>query len=211
MPTRVSPVEQIRAEIDELFASEQELGQVLEQVARLSVRLVIQAALEAEVTEFLGRDRYARGERDRVGYRNGHAELQVKTTAGPVVLERPKLRGTDQAVCLAAVGQGGVAHQCAGGAGAVGVCAWPIRARRGGRAGRGAGPRGGAVAVDRQPDLRGDQDQVRCLDGPRPVRDRAGVPVLRWQPLSDAPGRSGRAGAVRLGDHHPGGAGAGRG
>jgi putative transposase len=56
----------------------------------------MQAALEAEVTEFLGRDRYVRGERDRAGYRNGHAEVTVKTTAGPVVLERPKLRGTDQ-------------------------------------------------------------------------------------------------------------------
>jgi transposase-like protein len=62
----------------------------------LSVRLVMQAALEAEISEFLGRDRYARGERERAGYRNGHAELTVKTTAGPVVLERPKLRGTAQ-------------------------------------------------------------------------------------------------------------------
>jgi putative transposase len=61
VPARVSPVEQIRAQIDALFASEQDLGQVLEQVARLSVRLVMQAALEAEVTEFLGRDRYVRG------------------------------------------------------------------------------------------------------------------------------------------------------
>ena len=38
MPARLSPVERIRAQIDELFASEQELGQVLEQAARLSVR-----------------------------------------------------------------------------------------------------------------------------------------------------------------------------
>ena len=106
MPARVSPVERVRAEIDELFASEQELGQVLEQVARLSVRLVIQAALEAEVTEFLGRDRYARGERDRAGYRNGHAELQVKTTAGPVLLQRPKLRGTDQPFASRLLGKG---------------------------------------------------------------------------------------------------------
>jgi hypothetical protein len=36
-----------RAQIDELFASKQDLAQVLEQVARLSVRLVMQAALEA--------------------------------------------------------------------------------------------------------------------------------------------------------------------
>jgi putative transposase len=106
VPARVSPTEQIRAEIDELFASEQDLGQVLEQVARLSVRLVMQAALEAEVTEFLGRDRYVRGERDRAGYRNGHAELHVKTTAGPVVLERPKLRGTDQPFASRLLGKG---------------------------------------------------------------------------------------------------------
>jgi putative transposase len=89
VPPRLSPTERVRAQIDALFASDQELGQVLEEVARLSVRLVMQAALEAEVSEFFGRDRYQRGERERVGYRNGHAELTVKTTAGPVVLERP--------------------------------------------------------------------------------------------------------------------------
>jgi transposase-like protein len=99
-------VERIRAQIDELFASNQELGQVLEQVARLSVRLVMQAAVEAEVTEFLGRARYVRGERERAGYRNGHAELTVKTTAGPVVLERPKLRGTTELFASRLLGKG---------------------------------------------------------------------------------------------------------
>jgi putative transposase len=72
----------------------------------LSVRLVMQAALEAEISEFLGRDRYARGERERAGYRNGHAELTVKTTAGPVVLERPKLRGTAQPFASRLLGKG---------------------------------------------------------------------------------------------------------
>jgi len=106
VPPRLSAAERIRAQIDELFASEQDLGQVLEQVARLSVRLVVQAALEAAVSEFLGRDRYARGDRDRAGYRNGHAELTVKTTAGPVVLERPKLRGTTQPFTSRLLGKG---------------------------------------------------------------------------------------------------------
>jgi hypothetical protein len=106
VPPRLSPAERVRAEIDELFASEQDLGEVLEEVARLSVRLVIQAAVEAEVTEFLGRDRYARGERERAGHRNGHAELTVKTTAGPVVLERPKLRGTTEPFTSRLLGKG---------------------------------------------------------------------------------------------------------
>jgi len=78
----------------------------VEDVARLSVRLVIQAALEAEVAEFLGRDRYQRGERERVGYRNGHQPVQIKTTAGPVVLERPKLRDTDQPFASRLLGKG---------------------------------------------------------------------------------------------------------
>ena len=106
MPARVSPVERIRAQIDELFASEQDLGRVLEDVARLSVRLVIQAALEAEVTEFLGRDRYQRGERILLGSRNGHQPIEVKTTAGPVVLERPKLRGATEPFASRLLGKG---------------------------------------------------------------------------------------------------------
>ena len=64
---RVSPSERFRAQLDELFDSGRELGQVLEEVARLGVRLLFQVALEAEVTEFLGRDRYARGERAHEG------------------------------------------------------------------------------------------------------------------------------------------------
>ena len=54
MSIRVSPIERIRAEIDDLFGSERELGEVLEEVARLGVRLLMQTAIEAEVTEFLG-------------------------------------------------------------------------------------------------------------------------------------------------------------
>jgi len=106
VPPRLSAVERIRVQIDELFASDQGLGEVLEEVARLSVRLVVQAAVEAEVSEFLGRERYARGDRDRVGYRNGHTELTVKTTAGPVLLERPKLRGTTQPFTSRLLGKG---------------------------------------------------------------------------------------------------------
>ncbi len=106
MSTRVSPTERVRAEIDELFASEKDLGDVLEDVARLGVRLLMQAALEAEVTEFLGRDRYARGDRGREGSRNGYCPTTIKTTAGPVTLERPKLRGTDEQFASRLLGTG---------------------------------------------------------------------------------------------------------
>jgi putative transposase len=95
---RLTAVDRVRMEIDELFADpERELGEVLEQVAQVSVRLVFQTALEAEVTEFLGRVRYRRGERAREGHRNGYGEVTIKTTAGPVELKRPKVRGTLEA------------------------------------------------------------------------------------------------------------------
>ena len=107
MHPRVSPVERIRAQIDELFADpDLDLIRQVEEVARLSVRLVIQAALEAEVSEFLGRDRYQRGERVRVGSRNGHKPVEVKTAAGPVVVERPKLRDTNEPFASRLLGKG---------------------------------------------------------------------------------------------------------
>jgi putative transposase len=105
---RVSPTERARAEIDELFASDRDLALILEEVARLSVRLLMQTALEAEVEEFLGRARYQRRtEEHRAGVRNGwQPPTVVKATMGPVELQRPKLRATDQAFCSRLFGAG---------------------------------------------------------------------------------------------------------
>src|SRR5918994_3455590 len=105
---RVSPVERLRAEIHQLFSSDHDLALILEDVARLSVRLVLQTALEAEVEEFLGRARYERrGDAARPGSRNGHQPpMTLKTTMGAVELQRPKLRGTDQAFCSRLFGAG---------------------------------------------------------------------------------------------------------
>ena len=102
MSTRISPIERIRAEIDDLFGSQREM----EEVARLGVRLLMQTAIEAEVTEFLGRERYSHGKRSRAGSRNGHCPTTIKTTAGPVKIDRPKLRGTDEAFASRLLGVG---------------------------------------------------------------------------------------------------------
>jgi putative transposase len=102
---RLSPVDRVRAQIDALFASDQPLAEILEQVACLSIRLVLQTALEAEVSVFLGRDRYQRDPDARPGYRNGHQPVTVKTTSGPVTLERPKLRGTEAAFASRLLGK----------------------------------------------------------------------------------------------------------
>ena len=108
MAARVSPTETIRAEIHELFASDGELLSVLEQVARLSVRLTFQSVVEEIVCEELGRDRYQRRREDSPeGYRNGwHQPRTLKTAAGPVPLQRPKLRHAHAALCDQLFGQG---------------------------------------------------------------------------------------------------------
>ncbi|GAC1667088.1 MAG: IS256 family transposase [Candidatus Dormibacteraceae bacterium] len=108
MAPRVSPTETIRAEIHDLFASDGELLSVLEQVARLSVRLTFQSVVEEIVCEELGRDRYERRSEDATdGYRNGwQPPRTLKTSLGPVALQRPKLRHAHSALCDQLFGAG---------------------------------------------------------------------------------------------------------
>ena len=82
MASRVSPTDRVRADIDAVFTQDRDLAEVLEDVARLGARLILQTALEAEVTEFLGRDRYARGRRARAGSRNGYASKRSRRPPG---------------------------------------------------------------------------------------------------------------------------------
>jgi putative transposase len=63
----------------------------IEAVGRLGARLILQQALEDEVTEFLGRGRYERAG-ETVSHRNGHEPRTVKTTSGAMRLERPRVR-----------------------------------------------------------------------------------------------------------------------
>src|SRR6266851_10060276 len=79
--SRVSPTDRIRGEIDALFDGSRELSDVIEDVARLGARLIIQTALEAEVEVFLRRARYQRSAAAvdaRAGSRNGYSPATVK-------------------------------------------------------------------------------------------------------------------------------------
>ena len=108
MAVRVSPTEAIRAQIHELFESGGELLSVVEQVARLSVRLTFQSVIDEIVCEELGRGRYQRRSQDLPeGYRNGWQQPRtLKTSLGPVQLQRPKLRHAHAALCDQLFGQG---------------------------------------------------------------------------------------------------------
>ena len=109
MSKRISPAQRLQAEIDEVFAGGEDLAGAIERVAVLGARLLLQAAIEAEVTAYLGRDRYERAagcEDARAGMRNGYCPTTVKTTAGPVTLQRPKVRGTTERFASQLFGKG---------------------------------------------------------------------------------------------------------
>jgi putative transposase len=89
---KIVPSERLRRELDEVLAGVGDHDDPVEAVARLGARLILQQALEDEVTEFLGRERYARAGDGAAIYRNGYEPRTVKTTSGPMELERPRIR-----------------------------------------------------------------------------------------------------------------------
>jgi putative transposase len=88
---RVAPSERFRAELDEALVGVGQEQDPVETIGRLGARLMLQQALEDEVTEFLGRARYERAE-EVVSHRNGYEPRKVRTTSGTVELERPRVR-----------------------------------------------------------------------------------------------------------------------
>jgi putative transposase len=94
---KIVPSERLRRELDEVLGGVGEHDDPVEAVARLGARLIMQQALEDEVSEFLGRERYRRadGEGDAID-RNGYEPRTVKTTSGSIELKRPRIRGVSE-------------------------------------------------------------------------------------------------------------------
>ena len=87
----IAPSGRLCRELEELVAGVGDEDDPIEAIGRLGARLILQQALEEELSEFLGRERYER-RGVPVSYRNGYERVTVKTTAGPLELERPRLR-----------------------------------------------------------------------------------------------------------------------
>ena len=205
MPVRVSPTDRIRGHIDELFAQDRPLPEILEEVARLGAQLLMQAALEAEVTEFLGRDRYQRAalaEDARPGCRNGYREVTVKSTAGPVALARPKLRGTSEAFASRLFGshvtKTNALESLVIASFIRGLSVRDVEAALAEALGDQAAISTSTVSV-----ICGQiKDEYQAWAGAAPGRPRPGLPVPGRLLLPGAPRPPGRAGAGRLGHHH---------
>ena len=97
---RVPPSVQLKEEITTMLQRGEPVADADEPpmvgfVGRLA-RYMLQVAIEAEATAFLGREHYRRGARQRVGWRNGYEPKQVQSEAGLLALAVPQLRGTEE-------------------------------------------------------------------------------------------------------------------
>lgn len=97
---RVPPSVRLKEEINGLLQGAEPIAAPAEPpmvgfVGRLA-RYMLQVAIEAEATAFLGREHYRRGVRQRVGWRNGYESKHVQSEAGLLELALPQLRGTEE-------------------------------------------------------------------------------------------------------------------
>jgi putative transposase len=81
--------------LEEQFLSPNTSRAPLSETIRLGAQLMLQKAVELEVSEFLGRGHYQRhGDGLLQGYRNGYEDKQVQTGEGPLHLKMPQVRNT---------------------------------------------------------------------------------------------------------------------
>ena len=102
----IVPSERLRRELQDLVAGAGEEPDPIEAIGRLGARLILQQALEEELSEFLGRERYQR-RGEPLAHRNGYERVSVKTTAGSLELKRPRVRNASAlGFCSEIVGKG---------------------------------------------------------------------------------------------------------
>src|SRR5271163_616364 len=65
-------------------------------LVRLALRLIVEEALEGEVADVLGRERYERGDGEKSGYRNGYRPGKMKTAEGAVDYSALQVRDTPE-------------------------------------------------------------------------------------------------------------------
>ncbi|MFN8186165.1 MAG: transposase [Gaiellales bacterium] len=105
----IAPSERLRRQFDEVIDGAGEEDDPIEAIGRLGARLILQEALEAELSEFLGRERYER-RGEPIAHRNGYERVTVRTTAGPLELERPRVHNASMLEFVGQVVGKGVAR-----------------------------------------------------------------------------------------------------
>ena len=93
---RLSAPERTREELRALMNGDLGTAAGRGDLVRLALRLIVEEALEGEVADVLGRERYERGDGEKAGYRNGYRPGKVKNAEGAVDYSAPQVRDTPE-------------------------------------------------------------------------------------------------------------------
>src|SRR5829696_8892394 len=91
---RVSAPERTRERLRALMDGRLRTAPDRSNLVLLAAQLILEEALEGEVREEIGRDRYERAEDEASSYRNGYRPGRMKTAEGMVEFAAPQLRQT---------------------------------------------------------------------------------------------------------------------
>jgi putative transposase len=94
MATRVSAADQTRERLEALINGRLATAPERSDLMLLAARLILEEALEGEVRDRLGRERYERAEGEPTGYRNGYRTGRMKAAEGMVEYAAPQVRAT---------------------------------------------------------------------------------------------------------------------
>src|SRR5205823_4256757 len=93
---RISAPEQTREHLRALIEGRLGTAPSRSSLVLLAARLILEEALEGEVRDEIGRDRYERADGESKGYRNGYRPGQMKTAEGMVEFSAPQVRDTPE-------------------------------------------------------------------------------------------------------------------
>ncbi|MBI2323136.1 MAG: transposase [Chloroflexi bacterium] len=133
---RIPPSERVAKQLAELVDGKATVSEETELrglLLRLGVQRVLQELLEAEQREFLGAERYERGQKRR-GQRNGYEPTHVDSAEGRIDLWAPQVRGSGERCTSRLVaflrGRSAVLERLVGEMYAHGLCPRAISKRR---------------------------------------------------------------------------------
>jgi transposase-like protein len=89
--TRIPASERTNQKLNELLTKGVADGDARAELLKLAVQKIVEEALEAEVSEALGRDYYENGAEPGRGYRNGYRRGRLRTAEGPIEYGMPQV------------------------------------------------------------------------------------------------------------------------
>jgi putative transposase len=94
---RIAPSERIEQDLQKLLREGLDTSErPVSELIKLAAQKIVQEALEQEVAEFLGRERYARREEHQQGLRNGYEPGRIRSAEGEIRVQVPQVRELDR-------------------------------------------------------------------------------------------------------------------